>query len=135
MKFSIIFGLCDFIKTQKRLEWICTLQLPECQLLARNKHNIWNLGDCNWPQIHNRPVSKQTLNHLAKLPGLAKWLNVCQRTKWLCVRDPLQSPKLFSDFKTKPIQKKNIAFSESTSTVKVMLARILFLILTSTVNI
>ena len=34
------------------------------------------LSDCNWIRTHNHLVHKRTLNHLAKLASLAKWLSV-----------------------------------------------------------
>ena len=34
---------------------------------------------------HNHLVCKRTINHLAKLASLAKWLGVRLRTKWLWV--------------------------------------------------
>ena len=45
--------------------------LNDKELLARSRHEIWSLSDCNWTQTHNRLVHKRTINHLAKL---AKWL-------------------------------------------------------------
>ena len=45
-------------------------------------------------QIHSHLVRKRSLNHLAKLATLAKWLSNGLRTKWLCVRIPLLSLKL-----------------------------------------
>ena len=41
---------------------------------------IGSSSDCNGTRTHNHLVRKRTLNHL--------------RTKWLCVRVPLQSLKL-----------------------------------------
>ena len=41
------------------------------------------LSDCNWTPTHNHFVRKRTLNHLAKLASLAKWLSIRLRTKWL----------------------------------------------------
>ena len=41
------------------------------ELLARSRHEIWRLSDCNWTQTQNHLVRKRRLNHLAKL---AKWL-------------------------------------------------------------
>ena len=32
--------------------------------------------DCNWTRTHNHLVHKRTLDHLAKLASLAKWLSV-----------------------------------------------------------
>ena len=54
---------------------------------------VWS--DCNWTRTysHNPLVHKQTLNHLAKLASLAKWLSICVWTKWLWVRVQLQSIK------------------------------------------
>ena len=42
------------------------------ELLARSRHEIWRLSDCNWTQTQNHLVLKWTLNHLAKM---AKWLS------------------------------------------------------------
>ena len=43
------------------------------------KSNI--LSDYNGTQTHSHLVCKQTLNHLAKLANLAKWLIARLRTK------------------------------------------------------
>ena len=43
--------------------------------------NKYNINDCNWTRTHNHLVCKRTLNHLAKLVSLAKWLSVFLRTK------------------------------------------------------
>ena len=59
------------------------------ELLARNRRNIWSLSDSNGIRTHSHLVRKYTLNHLAKLASLAKWLSVRLRTKWLWVRIPL----------------------------------------------
>ena len=55
---------------------------------------VVNISDCNWTRTHNHLVCKQTLNHLAKLADLAKWLSVRLQTKWLWVPVQLQSLKL-----------------------------------------
>ena len=60
------------------------------ELLARGRHEIWSLSDCNWTRTHNHLVPKRTLNHLAK------WLIVRLRTKWLWGRVQLQSLKHFA---------------------------------------
>ena len=52
------------------------------------------LSNCNGTRTHNHLVCKWTLNHLAKLASLVKWLSVCLWTKWLLIRVPLQSLKL-----------------------------------------
>ena len=70
------------------------------ELLARNRRDIWSLSDCNGTRTHNHLVRKRTLNHLAKMISLAKWLSVRLPTKWLWVQVSLQSLKkfLFWDF-------------------------------------
>ena len=50
--------------------------------------------DCNGTRTHNCLVRKRTLNHLAKLVILAKWLSVRLGTKLLWVRVLLQSLNL-----------------------------------------
>lgn len=50
-------------------------------------------GECSRNQAHNLLVPKITLNYLAKMTSLAKWLNVYFQKKWLSVRIPLQSPE------------------------------------------
>ena len=52
------------------------------------------MTDSNGIRTHNHLVRKQTLNHLAKLASLTKWLSVRLRTKCLWVRIPLLSLKL-----------------------------------------
>ena len=37
------------------------------KLLARSRHKIWSLSECNWTWTQNHLVHKWTLNHLAKL--------------------------------------------------------------------
>ena len=64
------------------------------ELLAWSMHEIWSLSDCNWAQTHIYLVHKQTLNHLAKLTSLAKWLSAHLWTKGLWVRVQLQLLKL-----------------------------------------
>ena len=39
------------------------------------------LSDCSGTRTYNHLVFKRTLNHLAKLASLAKWLSVPLRTK------------------------------------------------------
>ena len=52
------------------------------QLLAWNRHYIWNLSDCNGTWTYNHLDRQRTLNHCVRL-----------RTKCLWVRAPLQSVK------------------------------------------
>ena len=49
--------------------------------------------DCNWTRTNNHLVRKRTLNRLAALVSLAKWLSVGLRTKQLWVRNQLKSLK------------------------------------------
>ena len=61
------------------------------ELLARSRRHMSSLSDSNVIRTHNYLVRKRTLNHIAKLASLAKWLSVCLRTKWLWVRMTLLS--------------------------------------------
>ena len=56
------------------------------ELLARKRHNIWSLSDCNGTLTHNQLVHKPS--------SLTKWLSVHLQTKCLWVRVLLQSLKL-----------------------------------------
>ena len=40
-------------------------------------------SDSNWTWTHNHLVRKRTLNHLAKLASLDKWLSIRLQTRWL----------------------------------------------------
>ena len=64
------------------------------ELLARNRSDIWRLSDSSRIRTYNHLVCKWTLNHLAGLASVAKWLSVHLRTKWLCVRISLLSLEL-----------------------------------------
>ena len=57
------------------------------ELLARSRHEIWILSDCNWTRTHYQLVHKRTLNSLAKCLSVRLW------TKWLWARVQLQSLK------------------------------------------
>ena len=48
------------------------------ELLVRSRREISSVSDCNWTRSHNHLVNKKTLNHLAKLASLAKWLSVSE---------------------------------------------------------
>ena len=39
--------------------------------------------DSNWTRTLNHLVHERTMNHLARLVSLAKWLSLCLQTKWL----------------------------------------------------
>ena len=75
------------------LHFIACLNVKE--LLAWSRYHIWSLTDRNEIQTRSHLLRKRTLNHLAKL---GRWLSVRLRTKWLWVRIPLLSLKLFSNF-------------------------------------
>ena len=66
------------------------------ELLAQNRREIWSSNDCNCTRTHNHLLRKWTLNHLAKLASLVKWLSVRLQTKWLWVWVQLQSLKAWS---------------------------------------
>ena len=65
------------------------------EILAQNRRNIWSLSDCNGIRTHNHLVQKRTLNHLAKLISLAKWLSVHLRISWLWIWNCLQNINFF----------------------------------------
>ena len=60
-------------------EWIHSI----VAWMSRNSLLGAGISDC--PRNHNHLVHKQTLNHLAKLANLAKWLSIRLRTKWCWV--------------------------------------------------
>ena len=55
-------------------------EINSLKALMRIKNIIIQKADksntCNWIRTHNHLVHKRTLNHLAKLASLAKWLSV-----------------------------------------------------------
>ena len=67
-----------------------TFLLPDPWVLITTR----SLRDSNRIRTYNRLVCKRTLNDLAKLASLDKWLSVRLRTKWLWVQIPLLSLKL-----------------------------------------
>ena len=102
---------CHWFTSQWCVSWryvfIMSLRVTPCcclnvkELLARNRRHIWRLSGSNGIRIHNHLVHKRTLNHLAKLANLAKWLIVNLRTKCLWVRIPLmcflvETPEYFN---------------------------------------
>ena len=90
----VIFYLCFYHVTYafQSVSTLC-ICLNAKELLAQNRRHIWSLSDCNGNRTQNQLVRKQTLNHLAKLASLAKWLSVRLRTNWLWIRVWLQSLK------------------------------------------
>ena len=64
-----------------------TLHSIVCQnvkkLLVPSRRYIWSLSDSSGIRTHNHLVGNRALDYLAKLVGLAKWLCVALRTKWL----------------------------------------------------
>ena len=51
-------------------------QIKHQYFLVPTKMETTRVGDCNWTRTHNHLVHKRTLNQLAKLASLAKWLSV-----------------------------------------------------------
>ena len=87
--FSYVFHQKGYYFLNKRL-----YKFMHSFLLFFFQQPIINISDCYWTRTHNHLVCKQTLNHLAKLADLAKWLSVRLRTKRLWVPVQLQSLKL-----------------------------------------
>ena len=92
--FCLLFFICFYHVTYafQSVSTLC-ICLNAKELLAQNRRHIWSLSDCNGNRTQNHLVRKQTLNHLAKLASLAKWLSVRLRTNWLWIRVSLQSLK------------------------------------------
>ena len=63
---------CLFLSCHEHFSGWTTLYsfLTVKELLARNRHKIWSLNDCNGIRIQNNLVRQLTLDHLAKLD---KW--------------------------------------------------------------
>ena len=65
---EIILTVCYYHVTYAfQSESILYSCLNAKKLLARNRRDIWNLGDSNGIKSHNHLVRKRMLNHLAKL--------------------------------------------------------------------
>ena len=64
---------CMFLSCHVRVsgESILYSCLNVKELLARSRHKIWGLSDCNWTRTQKPLVGKRTLDHLPK------WLSVC----------------------------------------------------------
>ena len=89
------------------------------ELVDQIRRHIWHLSNNNRIRTHNHLVHKQTLNHLAKLTSLAKWLSVHLRTKWLWVRIRLGS-LIFSTFSAVYWFPWNFRLSETTDGLKLL---------------
>ena len=89
---------CIYLSCHVRVsEWIDTYScLNVKELLARKRHDIWRLSDCNGTSTHHPLVLKPALNHLVKLVSLAKWLSVRLQPKWFQVRVSVLSLSGFS---------------------------------------
>ena len=46
------------------------------KIIDISRNNEHTTSNCNWTRTHDHLVHKRTLNHLAKLASLAKWLSV-----------------------------------------------------------
>ena len=75
---------CFSVKSVFTSRDLCLIHRQIINLLSDSK-GIWT---------HNHLAQRRTLNHLAKLSSLVKWLSFCLRTKWLWVWSPLLSLKL-----------------------------------------
>ena len=65
---SQFFSVCPYHVTYVfQSESILYSCLNVKYLLAQNRREIWSLSDCNGTRTYKHLVSKQTLNHLAKL--------------------------------------------------------------------
>ena len=80
-------------RTSFKVNLYPTVCLNVKELLARSRRHIRSLSDSNVIRTRNHLVRKRTLNHLAKLASLDKWLSVRLRTKRLWVRITLLSLK------------------------------------------
>ena len=82
-----------FFKFQFKKPYLCIyfLFLP---YKLKNAIICKYISDSNGIRTQNHLVRERTLNHLAKLPSLARWLSVGLRANWLWVRIPLLSLKL-----------------------------------------
>ena len=83
----------NFVIIMSRMSFRVILHSIVClnvkELLARSSRRIWSLTDSNGIRTHNRLVRKRTLNHLAQLASLAKWVSVSLQIKWLWVQIPV----------------------------------------------
>ena len=69
-------------RTSFRVNLHSVVRLNVKELLARSRHHIWSLSDCNGIRTHNHLVLKRTLNHLA---NLAKWLSCVVTNVTACI--------------------------------------------------
>ena len=67
------------IKIRSKWEWY----------KRREKSSKFFLNDCNGTRTHNNLIRKLTINRLASLASLDKWLHFCLQTKWLWVLSPV----------------------------------------------
>ena len=69
VKFFKMFSCCVFLSCHICVWSESTLwgSLNVKDLLARNRHDIIRVSDCNRTQTHNHLVCKRTLNHFTKL--------------------------------------------------------------------
>ena len=75
-----MFLLCHICVKNESIVWKCVIIK---EVFAQNRHSICKLRDCNGTATNNHIVLKQTLNYLAKLANLTKWLSVGLQTSWL----------------------------------------------------
>ena len=80
-----------------------------------NRHDICRLHDCNGTRTHSHLVCKRTLNYLAKLANLVKWLSACSQTKKMSVQVPLQSEIYYYHYSVGNLLCKKLIMKNSTS--------------------
>ena len=75
--------IMSHVRSRVNLYFTVCLNIKE--LLAQSGHYIWSLSGSNEIGTHNHLACKRTLNHLAKLASLTKWLSFHLWGKWLRV--------------------------------------------------
>ena len=85
-RYSLVFLSCHMTALRESSSWSC---LNVKDLFAGNKHDIWNLNDCNWAQTCNYLVHSQKLNQLPKLPQLNWSILQCLSANSTIVRSNL----------------------------------------------
>ena len=83
-----VFLLCHICVKNESTVWNCVIIK---EVSAQNRHDICKLRDCNETGTNDHIVYKRTLNYLAKLANLTKWLSVGLQTTWFRVCLPFQS--------------------------------------------
>ena len=91
-----VFLLCHICVKNESTVWNCMIIK---EVSAQNRHDICKLRDCNETETNDHIVHKRTLNYLAKLANLTKWLSVGLQTTWLRICVPLPSLNFWNKLK------------------------------------